>query len=98
MNGSSESSIFYSSLFKMRRNSRLRNCLNREIPKKRGNTSCFPCPIHLVLPAPKAQTKTWDKKGLHVTALLPQMLRVKSLTINDVTDVTPFLDLCIDLS
>src|ERR1022692_1672752 len=38
------------------------------------------------------------EKGLHVTALLPILLPVKSLTINDVIDVSPFLDLCVSLS
>ena len=32
----------------------------------------------------------------HVASLLPQMLPTKSLTINIVTDVAPFPDLCID--
>ena len=38
------------------------------------------------------------QKGLHVTDLLPILLPIKSLTINDVTDVTPFLDLCVNLA
>ena len=52
----------------------------------------------MVLPAPKAQTKARDKKGLHVTTLLPLLLRVKSLTINICFGVSPFLDLCVILS
>ena len=38
------------------------------------------------------------EKGLHVTDLLPILLPVKSLTINNVADVTDFSDLCINLS
>jgi len=33
------------------------------------------------------------KKRLHVTGLLLILLPIKSLTVNDVTDVTPFPDL-----
>jgi len=38
------------------------------------------------------------KKRLHVTGLLPILLPIKSLTVNDVTDVTPFPDLCINIA
>ena len=50
----------------------------------------------MVLPAPKAQTKARDKKGLHVTTLLPLLLRVKSLTINICYRVTDFSELYIN--
>src|SRR5271157_4491795 len=38
------------------------------------------------------------KKGQHVAALLPFVLPVKSLTINDVADVADFPDLHINLA
>ncbi len=38
-----------------------------------------------------------QEKQLHVADLLPFVLPVKSLTINDVADVADFPDLCINL-
>jgi len=37
------------------------------------------------------------KKRLHVTGLLPILLPIKSLTVNDVTDVSPFPDLSLHM-